>query len=155
MAKKLGKKKTVEVEKYHPFICTPAYDGKVDADYALSLAEACFCSPLFQVQVTASVTANGAFIELARNQYVKWFLEEHTDCTHLFFIDSDLKFPANAFMRIDVDKKKKITPSNTHKRQKWAVYGLRMTGLCATAYRQGSYVFAGISSRRWRLMRPS
>jgi hypothetical protein len=99
MSRKLGKKKdTVEVKPYHPYICTPAYDGKVDTDYAMALAEAAFCCPLFQVQITASVVANGAFIELARNMFVKWFLEEHTDCTHLFFIDGDLKFPANAFI---------------------------------------------------------
>jgi hypothetical protein len=109
MGRKLGKKKDnpsglvfpsnkVEVQPYHPFVCTPGYDGKVDTDFALSLAEAAFCCPLFQVQITSSIVANSAFIELARNMFVKWFLEEQKDCTHLFFIDSDLKFPANAFI---------------------------------------------------------
>jgi len=98
MSRKLGQKKSVEVEKYHVYIATPAYDGRVDVDYALSVAEASFCAPLFQVQVSASMMANGAFIDLARNIFVKQFLEDNDDCTHLFFIDSDLKFPANAFI---------------------------------------------------------
>lgn len=41
---------------------------------------------------------NGAFIDLARNIFVKRFLEEFTDTTHLFFIDADLKFQPNAFI---------------------------------------------------------
>ena len=97
MAKKLGKN-LVEVEKWHPFIATPAYDGKVHADYALAMTEAAFTAPIFQVQLTASIVGNGAFIDLARNQFVDKFLNEHTECTHLFFIDGDLKFPANAFI---------------------------------------------------------
>ena len=98
MSRKLGQKKTVATENYHVFVATPAYDGKLDVDYALSMAEASFCAPLFQVQVSASMMGNGAFIDLARNIFVKKFLEDETDCTHLFFIDSDLKFPANAFI---------------------------------------------------------
>jgi len=98
MARKLGQSKTVAIEDYHVHVATPAYDGKVDVDYAVSLAEASFCSPLFGVKVTAGVMANGAFIDLARNIFVKKFLEDEKECTHLFFIDADLKFPANAFI---------------------------------------------------------
>lgn len=98
MGRKLGKVNMEE--KWHPFIATPAYDGKVDVDYALSMTEAAFVSPLYSVQITASCVGNGAFIDLARNQFVKQFLEdpELEQCTHLFFIDADLKFPANAFV---------------------------------------------------------
>jgi hypothetical protein len=41
---------------------------------------------------------NGAFIELCRNIFVKIFLEDQTDCTHLFFVDADLKFEARSFI---------------------------------------------------------
>lgn len=81
----------------HAFVATPAYDGKVECNYSQSLAEASFCAPLHGVRVTASVMGNGAFIELARNIFVKRFLEE-TECTHLFFIDADLRFQPNAFI---------------------------------------------------------
>lgn len=82
----------------HVLVCTPAYDGKVECNYSQSLAEAAFCSPLYGIRFTATVMGNGAFIELARNIFVKRFLEDHEECTHLFFIDADLKFPPNAFI---------------------------------------------------------
>lgn len=99
MTEKLGSKRDrVVPAKWHAYVATPAYDGKVECNYSQSLAEAAFCSPLYMVQLTAGVMGNGAFIELARNVFVKKFLEEHTDCSHLFFIDADVKFPANAFI---------------------------------------------------------
>lgn len=85
-------------ERVHVYVATPAYDGKVDSDYSQSLAEAAFTAPLYQVNLTAGVMGNGAFIDLARNIFVKMFLEQFKDCTHLFFIDSDLKFEARAFI---------------------------------------------------------
>lgn len=101
MSRKLGKKKQISEESkvidYNVMVCTPAYDGKVDTCYSQSLAESAFCCPLFGVKLTASVMANGAFIDLARNIFVKMFLEQ-TEHTHLFFIDADLKFPSNAFI---------------------------------------------------------
>jgi hypothetical protein len=96
--RKLGDRKRVSPNRWHAYIATPAYDGKVDTDYAQSLAESSFCAPLYLVQVSHGVTSNGAFIELARNIFVKLFLEEQKEATHLFFIDSDLKFPPNAFV---------------------------------------------------------
>lgn len=96
--RKLGDRRRVTPSRWHAYIATPAYDGKVDCDYSQSLAESAFCAPLYQVQITAGVMGNGAFIDLARNIFVKLFLEEHTDATHLFFIDADLKFPPNAFI---------------------------------------------------------
>ena len=95
--RRLGQKR-VTPDKWHAYVATPAYDGKVDCDYSQSLAEASFCSPLYSVQLTAGVMGNGAFIDLARNVFVKMFLEDYKDASHLFFIDSDLKFPANAFI---------------------------------------------------------
>lgn len=84
----------------HAYICTPAYDGKVEANFSQSLAEASYCAPLYGIKVTAGVMGNGAFIDLARNIFVKRFLDEFTDCTHLFFIDADLKFEARAFIGV-------------------------------------------------------
>lgn len=94
----MGDRRRVDPDRWHAYVATPAYDGRVYTDYAQSLAEASFCAPLYMVQVSAGVIGNGAFIELARNIFVKMFLEQHTECTHLFFIDGDLKFPPNAFI---------------------------------------------------------
>jgi hypothetical protein len=79
------------------FVATPAYDGKVDTGYCQSIVEATYASPLMGIRVTLSCLANGIFIDLARNQFVKVFLEDHKECTHLFFIDADLDFPPDAF----------------------------------------------------------
>ena len=101
MKKKLGDKrklKQVEPDAWHVYAATPAYDGKVDVDYSQSLAESAFVSPLYQVKLTAGVMGNGAFIDLARNIFVKMFLEDFPEATHLFFIDADLKFPPSAFI---------------------------------------------------------
>lgn len=98
---KLGDKRKNKVQSIGPFnvyVATPAYDGKVDCDYSQSLAEAAFCSPLYQIKMSAGVMGNGAFIDLARNIFVKIFLEKFPEATHLFFIDADLKFPPNAFV---------------------------------------------------------
>lgn len=101
MAKRIGDKRkaaAVTPDKWDVLVCTPAYDGKVDTGYSQSLAEAAFCSPLYMVKMNASVMGNGAFIDLARNIFVKMFLEKFPDATHLFFIDADLQFPPNAFI---------------------------------------------------------
>ena len=88
------------IENLHAFICTPAYDGKVESSFAQSLAETSFCCPLYNIKVTMCVRGNGAFIDLARNIFVKDFLEkeEFKDCSHLFFIDGDLEWEARAFI---------------------------------------------------------
>lgn len=90
------KKRDVEQKQIHAFIATPAYDGKVLTDYAQSLAESMRDAALYGIRTTAGVMGNGAFIDLARNIFVRLFLE--TDCTHLFFIDADLKWESRAFI---------------------------------------------------------
>jgi hypothetical protein len=82
----------------HVYVCTPAYNGQVDSDYAQSLAETTFCCPMYNIQITAGIIGNVGFIELARNMFVKKFLEEYKDCTHLMFIDGDLKFESRGFV---------------------------------------------------------
>jgi len=82
----------VEPKFWHAFIATPAYDGKVDVDFASSMLSTGFLAAVNRVVVSASMMGNGAFIDLARNIFVKQFLEEETDATHLMFVDSDLGF---------------------------------------------------------------
>lgn len=98
--KEQEKQEKQRLQPFHAYVATPAYDGKVDTDYSQSLAETAFCCPLWGVHLTAGVMGNGAFIEMARNVFVKFFLEKYTDATHLFFIDADLKFEARAFIAL-------------------------------------------------------
>ena len=95
MARKLGKKKD---KIPHVFIATPAYDGKVDTDYCQSVVQASYACPLMGMKMTLSCLANGAFIDLARNQFVQAFLNDFKECTHLFFIDADVSFPADSLI---------------------------------------------------------
>jgi len=115
----------------HVYVCTPAYDGKVDSDYSQSLAESCQAATIFGIRVTAAVMGNGAFIDLARNLFVKFFLEntELKDATHLFFIDSDLKFPAEAFCNLvaHCDEDKPILAGAYRRRQDPEDYPIKWT----------------------------
>jgi hypothetical protein len=90
------KPRTTEKKRIHAYIATPAYDGRVLTDYAISLAESAQLGVLNGIQTTAAVMGNGAFIELARNTFVQLFLK--TDCTHLFFIDADIRWEARAYV---------------------------------------------------------
>ncbi len=74
-----AKKKGSIYDQLSVYVATPAYDGKVDTDYSQSLADAAFVCAIFGVRFSAAVMGNGAFIDLARNFFVKIFLEEHPD----------------------------------------------------------------------------
>lgn len=92
-------KKHIEANQKMPYrvmIATPAYDGKIDMDYAMSITESAHIAPVFGIHVTATILKNGAFIDLARNRLTKLFLD--SDCTHLFFIDADLRWEHRAFV---------------------------------------------------------
>jgi hypothetical protein len=107
----------------HAYVATPAYDGKVDTDFAMSLAEACQAATIFGIRVTAAVMGNGAFIDLARNNFVQLFLK--TDCTHLFFIDADLKFEPRAFVSL-LRSGKPVAAGAYRRRQKNEDYPIKL-----------------------------
>lgn len=88
------KKRETEPKRLWAYVATPAYDGKVNSEYALSLAQGMQALTLYGVNATVAVMGNGAFIDLARNAFVRMFLQ--TECTHLFFIDADLEFEPHA-----------------------------------------------------------
>jgi hypothetical protein len=82
--------------KIHAYVATPAYDGRVYTDYAVSLAESCQLATAMGIRVTCAVMGNGAFIDLARCTFAKMFLD--SEATHLFFIDADLSWESRAFV---------------------------------------------------------
>lgn len=82
----------------HAYVATPAYDGRVLTDYAVSLAESCQLATMLGIKVTCAVMGNGAFIDLARCTFINMFLD--SDATHLFFIDADLSWEARAFVAL-------------------------------------------------------
>lgn len=104
------------------FVATPAYDGRVLTDYAIALAETCLVGPVNGIFVQASVIGNGAFIDVARDHFVRMFLE--SNCTHLFFIDADLKWEPRAFVEL-VRSRRPICAGAYRKRQDPEEYPVR------------------------------
>ncbi len=82
----------------HIYIATPAYDGKVQTDFAMSLAETCQLATAMGVRVTVCIMRNNIFIDHARNHFARLFLE--SDATHLFYIDADLKWEPRAVLSL-------------------------------------------------------
>lgn len=93
-----------ETKKPHILIATPMYGGMCTGFYTQSIisvpayAAACGCD------VSFSFMMNESLIQRARNALVAQFLKRE-ECTHLMFIDADIKFNAqDIFMMLQADK---------------------------------------------------
>ncbi len=75
-------------------ISTPAYSGKVNAGFAVSLAETATLLASKGVSIDLHIPTSGSLIAAERNRIVKKFMQ--SDCSHLLCIDSDLAWPAAA-----------------------------------------------------------
>jgi len=75
------------------FIATPIRDY-VTAEYAQSLFYAGLDCKGRDIEIIPNIIRNSCFIDLARSVLVHQFLQ--TDCTHLFFIDSDIGYEPHA-----------------------------------------------------------
>ena len=76
------------------FLCTPAFEGKVNIQYALSLSDTVLHLATKGIPVMIKITASGSLLPAERNRLTEAFLE--TDCTHMLCIDSDLGWPPQA-----------------------------------------------------------
>lgn len=86
------------------FIATPAFDGKVNVQYAISLAETQLLLAQNNIEVQININSSGSLLVAERNRLNKAFLK--SDCTHMLCIDSDLGWPAQAVLGMlnhDVD----------------------------------------------------
>ena len=77
-------------------IATPAYSGKVDIPYAISLSETYHLLVSNGIEVRNLINATGSLLVSERNRIIHAFWE--SDCTHLLCIDADLGWPAQAVM---------------------------------------------------------
>lgn len=85
-------------------IATPAYDGKVHAQYANALAETCSMLCSQGISIDLFICPSGSLLCAERNRIMKRFME--SDCTHILCIDSDLGWPAlavDAMIKHNVD----------------------------------------------------
>jgi hypothetical protein len=70
------------------FIATPAFDGKVNVNYACSLCDTRLYLAANAIESVVRIHTAGSLLVRERNDLVKVFLE--TDCTHMMCIDSDI-----------------------------------------------------------------
>ena len=111
-------------------VATPAYDGKVDSEFASSMLMAGQLCTLNSVECSAAIIGNGAFIEIARNVLVKEFLEseEMKRFTHFMFVDADLQFEPRAITGL-VRSGLPVTAGAYRRRQDELSYPVRWTPL--------------------------
>ena len=86
------------------FIATPMYGGMCAGYYTQSLLDGVPKLSAAGVETTVSFMFNESLIPRARNALAHGFLK--TDCTHLMFIDADIKFNAEDILPMiasDVD----------------------------------------------------
>ena len=76
------------------FLATPAYDGRVHVQYAISLADTNLLLQSNGVPVQVRINTTGSLLVAERNRLTQAFWE--SDCTHMLCIDSDLGWPADA-----------------------------------------------------------
>jgi hypothetical protein len=74
-------------------VATPTFDGQVSIEYLFSMLRL-----KEQLDFQLSLIPGVHFVDQARDMAAAKFMQ--SDCEYLFFIDSDLLFPAEAAMRI-------------------------------------------------------
>jgi hypothetical protein len=93
---------TKELPKPKIFVATPMYGGVCHGDYAMSLVDLAITAQISDIELGIAARYNESLIPRGRNYLVHSFLQ--TDCTHLVFIDSDIKFnPVDIFTMIKKD----------------------------------------------------
>ena len=80
------------------FIATPAYEGKVHAQYAISLSDSCHDLKDHGIEVENRIHTSGSLLSFERNRLVSAFML--SDCTHMLCVDSDLGWPAEAIRKM-------------------------------------------------------
>ena len=95
-----GDQATIDLEKlrkHNIFIATPCYGGMLTDQYFLSMFR--LSQTIMQHGINFRITTlrNESLITRARNIITAMFLE--SECTHLFFVDSDIEFQAQDVLR--------------------------------------------------------
>lgn len=77
-------------------LATPAYAGRVDIPYALSLSNTMHALAMNNIKSTPLIVTSGSLLVAERNRLIQAFWE--SDCTHILCIDADLGWPAEAVL---------------------------------------------------------
>jgi len=82
----------------HIFLATPTHGGGVSAEYVASLFATQAMCLTNGIAVTHSLCIGNALIHDARNRMVAWF--KASEATDMFFIDDDIAWRAEDFLRL-------------------------------------------------------
>lgn len=72
------------------FVATPAFSGKVHANFAISLAETSAVFVVHNISSEFRIHSSGSILSAERNSLNEFFLQ--SDCTHMLCIDSDISW---------------------------------------------------------------
>jgi CRISPR/Cas system CMR subunit Cmr4 (Cas7 group RAMP superfamily) len=87
----------------HIFVATPAFNNKVNTEFALSLIALNILLKENGVSITNTLNSSGSLLVAERNRIVEDFYR--SEATHLLCVDSDLGFPAEAVLAmLNADK---------------------------------------------------
>jgi len=90
--------------KAHLFIATPMYGGMCTGYFTNSMLTAANFLPQHGISLSFSCMFNESLIQRGRNALADQFLQRK-ECTHLLFIDADIKFnPADIVKMVEADK---------------------------------------------------
>ena len=79
------------------FLATPSYGG-IEPGYVFALFESVKALEAEGIRTELAIFAGDCHVDDARNRLVKEFLE--TDCTHLLFLDADVRWEAKDLLRL-------------------------------------------------------
>lgn len=106
-----------ELQKNKIFIATPCYGGMLTEPYFKSILRLVFFCDKHGIQLQFGTIANESLVTRARNTLTAFFL--NSDCTHLFFIDSDIEFRVEDVIRLIAADKDVIVGAYPKKGINW------------------------------------
>ena len=118
----------------YPVIMTPSHDGKYFHNYVLSLLNVVHDAAARGLNVQVMMQRGESLITRARNNCVAEFMA-NPDWTHLFWIDSDIGFSAQAFYRLLLADRDVAAGVYPLKRERWPSEGLPQ-GMTQQAFEQ-------------------
>jgi len=90
--------KIADLQQSKFFIATPCYGGNLTEPYFKSVLKLVFFCDKHQIPLQFGTIANESLVTRARNTLVAFFMQ--SDCTHLVFIDADIEFQVDDFIRL-------------------------------------------------------
>lgn len=114
------------------FIATPCYGGNLTEPYFKSMLRLVFFCDKHQISLQFGTIANESLVTRARNTLVAFFMQ--SDCTHLVFVDADIEFKTDDFIRLFAADKDIVVGAYPKKGTNWdAVKNYSITNPEATA----------------------